>query len=78
LVYISQFWYVAPRTLATLDLAGKGRQLKRFSQGDQIGRIFAHGVIVYFGQLFETDKSSPHVSAAFFQGHGHAFNIDEN
>jgi hypothetical protein len=23
-----------------------------FLQGDQIGRIFAHGVIVYLGQLF--------------------------
>jgi hypothetical protein len=27
-------------------------------QGDQIGRIFTHWAIVYFGQFFETYKSS--------------------
>jgi hypothetical protein len=38
-------------------------QLVKFTgcgkQGDQIGRIFDHWVIVYFGQLFENYHSSP-------------------
>jgi hypothetical protein len=28
-------------------------------QGDQIGRIFAHGAIAYFGQFLENYNSSP-------------------
>jgi hypothetical protein len=28
------------------------------AQGDQIGRIFAHWAIVFFGRFFENDKSS--------------------
>jgi hypothetical protein len=28
-------------------------------QGDQIGRIFAHWVIVYFGQLLKVTKVDP-------------------
>jgi hypothetical protein len=34
-------------------------------QGDQIGRIFAPWVIVYFGQFFENYRSSPHFWSTF-------------
>jgi hypothetical protein len=34
-------------------------------QGDQIGRIFALLVIVYFGQLIENYVNSPHFGATF-------------
>jgi hypothetical protein len=37
-------------------------------QGDQIGRFFANWATVYFEQLFEDDKSSPHFWATFFLG----------
>jgi hypothetical protein len=38
-------------------------------QGDQIGRIFAHWVIVYLRQFFlENNRSSPHFGATFFHG----------
>jgi hypothetical protein len=36
-------------------------------EGDQIGRIFAHWVIVDFGQFFENYRRSPHLSGYFFQ-----------
>jgi hypothetical protein len=35
------------------------------NQGDQIGRVFAHWVIVYFGQWFGIDKSSARFWATF-------------
>jgi hypothetical protein len=38
-----------------------------FEQGDQIGRIFAFWVIVFFGQLFENFQSSANFRA-FFHG----------
>jgi hypothetical protein len=34
-------------------------------QGDQIGRIFANWVIVYFGQFYENYKSSTHILGIF-------------
>jgi hypothetical protein len=36
------------------------------NQGDQIGRIFAFWVIVYFEQFFENYKNNPNFCAAFF------------
>jgi hypothetical protein len=36
------------------------------SQGDQIGRIFAHWAIVFFGQLNENYRSSANSWATFF------------
>jgi hypothetical protein len=38
------------------------------SQGDQIGRFFAHWTTVYFGQLFENYKSSTNSWAACSRG----------
>jgi hypothetical protein len=38
------------------------------SQGDQIGRIFAHWVIFFFGQFFENYRSSPNIWATLFNG----------
>jgi hypothetical protein len=35
-------------------------------QGDQIGLIFVHGAIVYFGQSFENDTFSANVFLAIF------------
>jgi hypothetical protein len=35
-------------------------------QGDQIGRILAHWVIVYFWQFFEKYRSSPNILPPFF------------
>jgi hypothetical protein len=35
-------------------------------QGDQIGRIFANWAIVYFGQLYENFRISPHFGPFFF------------
>jgi hypothetical protein len=34
-------------------------------EGDQIGRIFAHWAIVFFGQFFEHYRSSPNFPATF-------------
>jgi hypothetical protein len=34
-------------------------------QGDQIGRIFAQGAIVFFGQFLQEQKSGPNFRAAF-------------
>jgi hypothetical protein len=36
-----------------------------FSQGDQIGRIFAHWAVIFFGHLLNCN-SSPTFSATFF------------
>jgi hypothetical protein len=36
------------------------------AQCDQIGRIFAHWVIVYFGQLFLNCRSSPLFAVYFY------------
>jgi hypothetical protein len=44
-------------------LVNKHRQPQ--NQVDQIGRIFANCAIVFFGQFFENDKSSPKLSAIF-------------
>jgi hypothetical protein len=37
-------------------------------QGDQIGRIFAFWVIVYFGQFLENNKRSPNDWITFSHG----------
>jgi hypothetical protein len=37
-------------------------------QGDQIGRIFAFWVIVYFGQFLENNKRSPNDWTTFSHG----------
>jgi hypothetical protein len=49
-----------------------------WQQGDQIGRIFDHWLIIHFGQLLENHKSSPHFWATFFYGNGYLliFTID--
>jgi hypothetical protein len=39
---------------------------ERASQGDQIGRFFAHCVIVSFEKYFESCGSSPNLRATFF------------
>jgi hypothetical protein len=36
------------------------------NQGDQIGRIFAHWAIVFFGQIFENCRSSANSLAMYF------------
>jgi hypothetical protein len=41
-------------------------------QSDQIGRIFAQWVVVYFGLFFEIFRSSPHFWASFFHSQGYA------
>jgi hypothetical protein len=41
------------------------RQFTLAEQGDQIGRIFAHWVIVYLGNFFLTFRSCPHVWGSF-------------
>jgi hypothetical protein len=48
-----------------------GRSLNNYlsiliRQGDQIGRIFAHWVTVYFGQLFENYRRGSFFWATFF------------
>jgi hypothetical protein len=43
--------------LVTLSLSPKQQQ--QLKQGDQIGRIFAKRVVVYFGQLLENYKGTP-------------------
>jgi hypothetical protein len=40
-------------------------------QGDQIGRILAYSVIVYFKQLFENYRSSATFWATFFHGYSY-------
>jgi hypothetical protein len=55
-------WLILGR-MATTKLA--------HNQGDQIERILAHWVIVYFGQCFENHRSSAHFWAAFFHGAGY-------
>jgi hypothetical protein len=57
--------------LATLFLNG-GR-----TQGDQIGRVFAYWVIVYFGK-FENYKSSPNFGATFSYGKLFALILTKN
>jgi hypothetical protein len=47
-------------------------------QGDRIGQIFAHWVIVYFGQFFENYRSSPYICVAFFHGKVYAFILPKN
>jgi hypothetical protein len=47
-------------------------------QGDQIGRILAKLVIVYFGQLIENYRYSQHFWATFFQGYGFAIISTKN
>jgi hypothetical protein len=36
-----------------------------YSQGDQIGRIFAQRAIVYYGQVFDNNIISPYFCALF-------------
>jgi sulfur relay (sulfurtransferase) DsrC/TusE family protein len=36
-----------------------GAQVFPLAQGEQIGRIFAHWAIVFFGQFFENYEGSP-------------------
>jgi hypothetical protein len=50
----------------------------KYSQGDQIGLIFAHMVIVYFGQLFESYRSSAHCWATPLHGSGYALILTKN
>jgi hypothetical protein len=38
-----------------------------YTQGDQIGRIFAQWIIVYFGHWFETSRRSAHFWATFLR-----------
>jgi hypothetical protein len=56
LVHFFLFWYHVPRKIWQTCCS---------IQGDQIGRIFAQWVIVYFGQLLENYRSIPHVSGYF-------------
>jgi hypothetical protein len=46
-------------------------------QGDQIGRIFAHWAIVYFGQFFENDRRSLNFLATFFHDENFVFSLTE-
>jgi hypothetical protein len=41
-------------------------------QGDQIGRIFAHWVIVCFEHVIENYRNSPHFGSTYFHGKGFA------
>jgi hypothetical protein len=43
------------------------------SQCDQIGRIFAHWAIVYFGHSFENYKSSAHFWTSFVRGTSYVY-----
>jgi hypothetical protein len=46
-----------------------GKKPAAGKQGDQIGRIFAHWVIIYFGQFIENYSNIPHYGY-FFHGEG--------
>jgi hypothetical protein len=46
----------------------KWKLARKLCQGDQIGRIFAFWVIVYYGQFCENDISSPNFWASFING----------
>jgi hypothetical protein len=63
------FWYVwTKKNLATLTWPASGR-LPSWSQGDQIGRIFAQLLIVYFGQFSENlEKEQKHFWTPLFLG----------
>jgi hypothetical protein len=47
-----------------------GKKPAAGKQGDQIGRIFAHWVIIYFGQFIENYSNIPHYGY-FFHGEGY-------
>jgi hypothetical protein len=51
---------------AQKTVVGMERRDNHEKQGDQIGLIFAHWVIVYFGYSFENLKSSPYFWATTF------------
>jgi hypothetical protein len=61
--------------LVTLLGTYKGAALENlgFAQCDQSGPIFAHWVIVYFGQIYENKKSSKHFCAIFSPCQRYAF-----
>jgi hypothetical protein len=46
-----------------------------WKQGDQIGRIFAYWVIVYFGNFSENDLSSSIFGVTFFQRKGRVLTL---
>jgi hypothetical protein len=45
-----------------------GRRAVHLWQGDQIGRIFAQWVIVFFGQFLENYRSITSIFGYFFHG----------
>jgi hypothetical protein len=47
-------------------------------QGDQIRRIFAYWVIVFFGKIVENYKSSPNIWVSLFQGKSVALSFPKN
>jgi hypothetical protein len=51
-----------------LEKSGKRQRdaLMHLKQGDQIGRIFAKLLIVYFGYFFDNRRSSSHFCANYF------------
>jgi hypothetical protein len=53
------FWHFETITLTWLPAAGE--------QGDQIGRNFAHWVVVYFGQFLKISKIA-HLFGLFLHG----------
>jgi hypothetical protein len=58
---------VSPATCACWQVRRIFRQTvtNDWQQGDRIGRIFAQPMIIFFGQLYENDKSSPNFRATF-------------
>jgi hypothetical protein len=50
----------------------------RSYKGDQIGRIFAHWVIVYFGHLFENYRTSTNFWGTFSLSWGYALILAKN
>jgi hypothetical protein len=49
-----------------------------WTQGDQIGQIFAYWAIVYFGQFFENDIISPNFWATLFNGKSYVVIFTKN
>jgi hypothetical protein len=46
----------------------KAEILAGCDQGDQIGRIFAQRLIVFFGQILKNNRNRPHFWATSFRG----------
>jgi hypothetical protein len=60
-----------------------GSEERRFhpvvrQQGDQIGQIFAHWAVVYFGQCFENYRSSGKFWTTLFHGASYASILTKN